>query len=76
MPELLRYRTGQEICRGDRVLMDNHSGVIEFTAYDQDHPEQSWYVRECGVGVMINTSEFGSVYTGDIEELEFVARGK
>jgi hypothetical protein len=47
-----------------------------FTAYDQDHPEQSWYVRECGVGVMINTSEFGSVYTGDIEELEFVARGK
>jgi hypothetical protein len=59
------------------VLIDEHpADVLESVACDQNHPEQSWCVRVCGVGVMINASEFGSADTGAIEEVEFLARGE
>jgi hypothetical protein len=59
------------------VLVDEHyAGVMEVVARDQNQPGQSWYVRECGVGEMIDASEFGSMYTGAIEELEFLVRGE
>ena len=77
MPAPLCYRTGEEIRAGDRVLMDeHHSGIVEFIANDQNDPEYGWYVREHGIGVMVNTSEFGSVYTGATDDLDLVARNE
>jgi hypothetical protein len=59
------------------VLVDEHqAGIQEVVACDQNHPEQSWCERECGVGAMINTSEFGSVSTGAMEKLELRVRGE
>jgi len=76
MAEPLKYSTGEEIIKGDSVLYDEHPGFVEFVAFDVDDPEQSWYVRECGVGVMIKTADFGLVYSDGIEDLEFVARAE
>ena len=58
------------------MLDDEHPGIVEFVAFDVGDPEQSWYVRECGVGVMIKTAYFGDVYSGGIEDLEFVERAE
>jgi hypothetical protein len=50
---VLRYRSGEEIKKGDRVLFHENNAQIELVATDSSDPEQSWYVREFGGGVMI-----------------------
>jgi hypothetical protein len=78
MPQLLKYRTGEEIRKGDRVLIRSLPGEIELVAIDPDDPERSWYVQECGEGVMIpEPQQYGRVFTGaDDDDLEFVSRGE
>ena len=54
MPEPLRYLSGEEICRGDRVRF--HGWIwaeIDFPASDLNDPEHRWFVQQYGGGVMI-----------------------
>jgi hypothetical protein len=74
MPEPLRYASGEEIRKGDRLRYDEHPGIVEFAAFDVDDPEQRWYLESCGIGVMVNVSQIGSVYTTAIEGLELICR--
>jgi hypothetical protein len=76
MPEPLKYRTGEEIRKGDCVLIHGLPAEIELVASNPDDPEQGWYVQECGEGVMIlEPKEYGHLFTrADDDDLEFVAR--
>ncbi len=76
MTEQLRYVSGEEIRKGDRVLCDEHPGTIDFAAADPDDPDLGWYVQDMGAGVMIIDDEIGAMYTSAVDELKFVARGK
>lgn len=48
-----RYRSGQEIQKGDRVLFNGNPAEIELVAFDSDNPERAWYVQEFGGGVLV-----------------------
>jgi hypothetical protein len=78
---ILKYLTGEEIRKGDRVRFHGESGHIEFTAADSDStdPELAWYVQEYGGGVMIVDRVAGRTFVPaaklpDCEDLEFVSR--
>jgi hypothetical protein len=51
---VLRYRSGEEIKKGDRVRFHQNPATIELVATDAGDPEQAWHVREFGGGVMIS----------------------
>jgi len=75
----LKYTTGEEIRKGDRVLFHGEPGEIEFVAdLRVKGSETEWYVREHGGGVMIlEPKNFGRVFLQEpqtAEDLEFVAR--
>jgi hypothetical protein len=76
----LRYQSGEEILKGDRVLFHRNPAQIEFVAIDRDDPELRWYVDEYGGGVMIldpmasGRTFLSSEQIGDYEDLEFVGR--
>jgi hypothetical protein len=74
----LKYFTGEEIRKGDRIRSDNDFGVIEFIADPAvSSPETAWYVQTCGEGVMLRLDNLGAVYAGHPEkddELELVSR--
>jgi hypothetical protein len=47
----LRYQSGEEIVKGDRVLLHGELGEIERVADPLvDDPETKWYVKEYGGG--------------------------
>jgi hypothetical protein len=73
----LNYQSGEEIVKGDIVLLGGRSGVIEFVADPLvDDSETRWFVEEYGGGVMISTQDFGPVFTCNLDvDLEFVNRG-
>jgi hypothetical protein len=77
---LLRYQSGEEIRKGDRVLFHRNPAEVEFVASDALDPDQAWYVREYGGGVMIlDPMVSGSTFIDaknipDYEDLEFVSR--
>jgi uridine phosphorylase len=76
---ILRYKTGEEIKKDDQVVFHGSPGRIELVASTLDDPEQDWYVREYGGGVMICNNVFGRVFiaanaANEFEELAFVAR--
>ena len=79
---ILKYQSGVEIRRGDRVLFHGAPGEIEFVARDLDDPETNWYVQEYGGGVMVlEPKVFGRVFiqAGQLqstEDLQFVARAE
>lgn len=50
---VLRYRSGEEIRNGDRVLFHGNPAEIDLVACDPNDPEGAWHVREFGGGVMI-----------------------
>jgi len=75
----LRYQTGEEVLKGDRVLLHGDSGVIEFVVDpDNTNPDLDWYVQEYGGGVMISQlNHLGSVFVSKPESdgcLDFVER--
>jgi hypothetical protein len=71
------YQSGEEIRKGDRVLLHGEPGEIEFVADAATDPED-WYVTEHGGGVMIlEPKMFGRLFvsdTQDYEDLELVGR--
>ncbi len=75
----LKYNSGQEIMKGDRVIYAGDPGVVEFIA-DPLVPDTDtrWYVETYGQGIMISEPRrHGSVFSSDPEsddELEFVSR--
>lgn len=75
---MLKYQSGEPICRGDRITYDGSPGVIEIVVEEGDF-ENGWYLENYGPGVMVAESpEFGRVYVtmpGDFGDLVFVARG-
>jgi hypothetical protein len=71
------YQSGEEIKKGDRVLLHGEPAEIEFVADSADNPDD-WYVVEYGGGVMIIEPKFfGSLFVSDpqdYEDLCFVSR--
>lgn len=78
---ILRYQSGEEIKKGDRVLLHRNPATIELVASDASDPDTAWYIQEFGGGVMVlDPSVSGTVFIDaesipDYEDLEFVARG-
>jgi hypothetical protein len=80
---ILKYQSGIEIRKGDRILFDGVPSEIELVAAELGDPETDWYVQEFGGGVMIlelEGKEFGRIFIRaesleNNEDLEFVARG-
>jgi hypothetical protein len=76
----MKYRSGEEIKKGDRVLFHGNPARIELVACDPSEPETDWYVQEFGGGVMVLdpiVSGRTFIPADQIEEyddLEFVGR--
>jgi len=75
----VKYQSGEEIRKGDRVLFHGEPGEIEFVAEKLvADPTVDWNIKENGPGVMIvEPKVFGHVYIRDTEnneDLEFVSR--
>ncbi|HWY07188.1 MAG TPA: hypothetical protein VNY24_10020 [Candidatus Acidoferrales bacterium] len=76
-----KYKSGEEIKKGDRVLFHGEPGGVEFVVEERSgDPAMDWYIEEFGGGVMVR--ELGAAnptflhqpeYT---EDLEFVSRGQ
>jgi hypothetical protein len=76
---VFRYASGEEIKKLDRVRFHGAEGHIEMVATSLDDPEQDWYVREFGGGVMVCDDLAGRTFIGvddtlELEDLEFVSR--
>jgi hypothetical protein len=78
---VLKYLSGEEIRKGDRVLFHYEPGEIEFVV-DKiiGDAAMDWYMHEFGGGAMIKEPKhFGLVFLDaesllDTEDLEFVSR--
>ena len=76
----LNYRSGEEIKKGDHVLLHGQQGQVELVATNPDDPESSWHVKQFGGGVLISEPKvFGRLFIraseiGEYEDLEFVSR--
>ena len=83
---MLKYRTGEEIRRGDHVLFHGNTAQIEAVATpslcDPDNAETAWHVREFGGGVLVSdplvsgSSFIRAESIPDHEDLEFVRRAE
>ena len=77
---ILKYQSGEEIRKGDRVRLHGEPGEIEVVASERGDQETDWYVEEYGGGVMIREPKvFGRVFIpadqlDGTEDLQFVAR--
>ena len=77
---VLRYRSGDEIKKGDHVLFHGNLAEVELVACDPNEPEAVWYMKEFGGGVMILDPKVSGrtfISTDQIdgyEDLEFVSR--
>jgi hypothetical protein len=77
----LRYQTGEEIHRGDRVKYGGNAGVIELVVEAlTGEPEEDWLLETNGAGIMVAEPKvFGRVYLRDPhedEDLLFVDRAE
>ncbi len=76
----LKYQSGEEIKKGDRVLIHGEPAQIELVAAKLGDPETDWYVTEYGGGVMVLGGVAGRIFIpakqlSEFEDLEFVSRG-
>jgi len=80
---ILKYRSGEEIRKGDRVLLHGNPAEIEVVACDANDPDPAvaWFVKEFGGGVLVRDPKvFGRLFIdaddlAEYEDLEFVSRG-
>lgn len=78
---ILKYRSGEEIRKGDHVRFHGNRADIELVACDSGDPEVVWYLKEFGGGVLIlDPLESGRSFIrkdslDEYEDLEFVSRG-
>jgi hypothetical protein len=82
MPEPLRYASGEEIRKGDRVRFHGRQAEIDFSASELADSEHIWFVLRYGGGVMVqDPGVSGRTFIPvdqlkNYEELEFVARAE
>ena len=74
----MKYQSGEEIRKGDKVLFHGEPGEIEFIvgALSGD-PAMDWYVKEYGPGAMVVEPKAGRTFlteTEDAEDLVLVSR--
>jgi hypothetical protein len=76
----LRYRSGEQIQKGDHVLFHGNPASVELVAFDPNQSEHACYIQEFGGGVLISDSmssdrTFVSKESlPEYEDLEFVSR--
>ena len=78
----LRYRTGEEIRKGDRVRFHGNPAEVEIVSCDPNdaNPEVAWHMKEFGGGVLISDPMVsGRTFIphgqlDEYEDLEFVSR--
>ena len=68
----LKYQSGEEIRKGDRVLFHGSPGAVEFVADPLvNDPETDWYVQQYGGGVMVLQPGYtGHCFISDTENAE------
>lgn len=77
---VLKYRSGEEIRKGDHVLFHGNPAEVELVACDQGDPEAAWHIQEFGGGVRIlDPMASGRTFIpadqlDEYEDLEFVSR--
>ncbi len=59
---VLKYRSGEEMRKGDHVLFHGNPAEVELVACDPNDPEAAWHVQEFGGGVMILTRWFQAAH--------------
>lgn len=80
---ILRYRSGEEIRKGDRVRFHGNPAEIEKVSCDPEDPDPdvAWHLKEFGGGVLIldplvsGRTFIPSDQLDEDEDLEFVSRG-
>jgi hypothetical protein len=75
----LKYQSGEEIRKNDRVLFHGEPARVDFAVVDRSDPETEWYMQEFGGGVMVVEGVGGTVFLPTDElnsenHLEFVSR--
>jgi hypothetical protein len=76
----LKYRSGEDILKGNRLLFHGNPAEIELVAVDSNDPEHAWHVREFGGGVLVVAPKVsGRTFIprdqlAEYEDLEFVSR--
>jgi len=81
---VLKYRSGEEIQKGDRVLFHGNPAEVEIVSCDPNYPDPEvvWYIKEFGGGVLISDpmvsgrSFIPQDQLDDYEDLEFVSRAE
>jgi hypothetical protein len=77
---ILKYQSGEEIKKGDRILYHREPGQIELVAVElTGDSENDWHMRKHGGGVMILERASGRTFIpanqiDECEDLEFVSR--
>ena len=76
----MKYKSGEEIRKNDRVLFHGKPGEIEFVVDKLvGDPVMHWHLTEQGPGVMVlEPTSFRRAFIGDTEnaeDLQFVSRG-
>ena len=70
------YSSGEEIRKGDRVLVHGEAGEVEFIADPAESPDD-WFVKDQGGGIMVlELKVFGRIFITKPEtdeHLTFVA---
>jgi len=74
------YKTGEDIRKGDRVLLHGEAGEVEYLAHPAiSDPQTDWYVQEYGGGGMVLEPQyFGRAFLPEAEksDLYLVTRGE
>ena len=81
---MLKYQTGEEIKKGDRVRFHGNPAEIELVACNASDPDPSvaWLVKEFGGGVsVLDPAVSGRTFIptdqlAECEDLEFVSRAR
>ena len=76
----MKYHSGEEVRKGDKVLFHDEPGEIEFVVEKlAGDPTMDWHMKEQGPGVMVlGPKSFKRAYvpkTENVEDLQFVSRG-
>jgi hypothetical protein len=68
----MKYQSGEEIRKGDRVLFHGEPGEIELVVVELvGIPTADWHMTEHGPGVLIfEPKNFGHIYLRDTENAE------
>lgn len=81
---MLKYRTGEEIKKGDDILFHGNPAEIELVACDPSDPDPDvrWHIKEFGGGVLVfDPAVSGRTFIpndqlDEYEDLVFVSRSR